>query len=370
MDLLKKSLLKRGTMIPLSSDKVEGLPLYILQRLQNQAKPFDPKAEFRFVGGCVRDIFLERKPKDIDIVTNTTARTLEQMGLENVGKAFPVYLYQDSEFGQMEVAVARSEEKTGMGHKGFETVPTGNFQDDQVRRDLTINAMMVDAEGNLYGPDGAIEHIKSKTLENTSDKFSEDPLRVFRAARFLAQFGQGWRISLPLIEQMSKVQPELQTLPMDRVREEFRKAMNGKEPMNFFHALQAADCLEPWFGEVSENWDAVEQMCVKPGWDAEQRMVGIGSVLQVPGSLFNRLGLSEGLKRAAEWVKTNRQRVEKGSTLSPDETVKLVQSGNRGVIEFKKLLECTLAAPKDQEYFIAAASKIKSADMTGVRGEG
>ena len=144
------SLLKRGTMLPLSADKVVGLPLYILKQLQETARQFDPEAEFRFVGGCVRDMMLGRDPKDIDVVTNTTADTLEQMGLENVGKAFPVYLYQDPTFGQMEVAVARTEIRQGTGHGGFRTTHTRDFREDMLRRDLTINALMVDVNGVLH----------------------------------------------------------------------------------------------------------------------------------------------------------------------------------------------------------------------------
>jgi len=104
---------KQAAMVQLPHDQEVKLPLYMLKKLKQMAYMFDPRADFRFVGGCVRDMLLDRKPKDFDVVTNTTAETLQQMGLENVGKAFPVYLYQDPTYGQIEIAVARSEEKMG-----------------------------------------------------------------------------------------------------------------------------------------------------------------------------------------------------------------------------------------------------------------
>ena len=365
--------MKVGAVLQLPEDKIATLPLHILKALEGEAKRFDPDARFRFVGGCVRDLMLGRKPKDFDIVTNTTSQVLERMGLENVGKAFPVYLYKDPQLGQMEVAVARTEEKTGLGHKGFSTVPTGDFEDDMVRRDLTINAMAVDSDGVLYGPENAFEQLESKTLQNVSDKFSEDPLRVFRVARFSAQFGPGWNVSESLKHQMQKVQSELSTLPPDRVREEFRKAMAGKRPASFFEALRVSGCLDPWFTEIFHGWDEVVPVLdygTENKWTFEQFLVGIGSVLQTSDSLLNRLGIKEQVKRAVHYVKANKNKLAAPTGQDKAEVVRLVQSGSRGVFGFGELLDCAFLGQNEESkrYLLACQQALNTADMTGVKG--
>lgn len=365
--------MKIAALVSLPQDKKALLPLHILDTLEQEASQYDPTARFRLVGGCVRDTLLGRKPKDFDIVTSTTSSVLEQMGLENVGKAFPVYLYKDPQYGQMEIAVARSEEKTGPGHKGFDTVPTGNFDDDMIRRDLTINALSVDSNGSLHGPDQAMEQIEKKILQNVSEKFSEDPLRVFRVARFSAQFGSGWTVSETLKEQMRKIQHELNTLPADRVREEFRKALAGPEPLNFFETLRAGGCVDPWFSEVHQNWDALAMVCDygrDAGWSFEQFLVGIGADMATPDSLMNRLGISDQVKKAVHYVKSNRSKLQAAKQQPPQEIVRLVQSGGRGVLDFDQILDCALRAQynESKRYLLNCQAAIKEADMTGVKG--
>ena len=362
---------KQAAMVELPHDKEVKLPLYMLKKLKQMAQKFDPQADFRFVGGCVRDMLLDRKPKDFDVVTNTTADTLQKMGLENVGKAFPVYLYHDPTYGQIEIAVARSEEKTGVGHKDFDIVPTGNFEGDMVRRDLNVNAMMVDADGKLFGPTEALQNIKDKTLQNVSEKFAEDALRVFRAARFSAQFGSEWRVSPQLVDMMHRMQPELQYLPADRIREETKRALVGKVPMRFFEVLREGGCLEPWFSEFDQNWSQIAESVNyghQNGWDFDLQIVGIESQLPIPDSLNNRLGLSNQIKQAAQFVKKNRGNIKQARALPKETVVGIVQSGVRGAFEFVQLLDCALLGtnPDSKDFLLKCAEAIKGTDMTGV----
>ena len=362
---------KQAAMVQLPHDKEIKLPLYMLGKLKQMAFMFDSQADFRFVGGCVRDMLLDRKPKDFDVVTNTTADTLEKMGLENVGKAFPVYLYQDPTYGQIEIAVARSEEKTGVGHKDFDIIPTGNFEGDMVRRDLNVNAMMVDADGKLYGPPEALQNIQEKTLQNVSEKFAEDALRVFRVARFSAQFGSEWKVSPQLIEMMHQMQPELQYLPADRIREETKRALVGKNPMRYFEVLREGGCLNPWFSEFEQDWDQLAESVNyghQTGWDFDMQMVGIESLLPTPDSLNNRLGLSNQIKQAAQFVKKNRENIKQAKSLTKEAVVSIVQSGARGAFDFSQLLDCALygANPESKAYLLKCSGAIKKTDMTGV----
>ena len=346
------------------------LPLYILGVLEGLAGMYDQTASFRFVGGCVRDTLLGRKPKDYDIVTNTMADTLEKMGLENVGKAFPVYLYKDEHYGQIEIAVARSEEKVGLGHKGFETTPTGNFVDDMARRDLKINALMVDSKGRLIGPAGAMEQIESKILENVSEKFGEDPLRVFRVARFAAQFGSEWKVSLKLTEIMLKMQSELATLPPDRVREEFKRAMAGKAPSRFFEVLRDSQCLSPWFPELEQNFHVVTSV-VSYGafqdWTFEQFMIGIGAVTD-PAFLV-RLGFGKAERKAVHYLHIYRDKLKKAKQCDSFTLVQIVKC-SRGILTLEQLLDCVLMDRynSSKQYILDCQGAMKAVDMTDVTG--
>ena len=116
----------------------------IPNRLVELIKLFESQisgSEFRLVGGCIRDLMIGRVPKDWDVITNATPeQIILQLGLENVGKGFPVFLTHDDEFGQIEIACCRTERKVGTGHNGFEVKTCQSFEEDAQRRDLTVNA--------------------------------------------------------------------------------------------------------------------------------------------------------------------------------------------------------------------------------------
>ena len=109
-----------------------------------------------------------------------------EQGYKQVGKDFPVFLHPET---NEEYALARKERKISLGHKGFDF----NFEkdvtleEDLYRRDLTINAIAEDEDGNLIDPFNGLEDIKRKKLKAVSKAFSEDPLRALRVARFMSQ---------------------------------------------------------------------------------------------------------------------------------------------------------------------------------------
>lgn len=140
------------------------------------------------VGGFVRDTLLGLKPKDIDyVVVGATPEQMLAMGYSQVGADFPVFLHPET---QDEYALARVERKVGVGYHGFtvDASPEVTLEDDLRRRDLTINSMAMDDEGNIYDYFGGQEDLKNKVLRHTSEAFSEDPLRVVRLARFFARY--------------------------------------------------------------------------------------------------------------------------------------------------------------------------------------
>ena len=120
-------------------------------------------------------------------VVGATPEDMKQAGYRQVGKDFPVFLHPQT--GE-EYALARTERKTAAGYHGFEvnTDPGVTIEDDLGRRDLTINAIAQDANGNLVDPYGGIADIRHRILRHVSDAFVEDPVRVLRVARFAARF--------------------------------------------------------------------------------------------------------------------------------------------------------------------------------------
>ena len=140
------------------------------------------------VGGAVRDEQLGLPVNERDwCVVGATPEDMKQAGYKQVGRDFPVFLHPDT--GE-EYALARTERKTAAGYHGFEfhTDPGVTIEDDLGRRDLTINAIARDANGNLVDPYGGVSDIRNRILRHVSDAFVEDPVRVLRVARFAARF--------------------------------------------------------------------------------------------------------------------------------------------------------------------------------------
>ena len=140
------------------------------------------------VGGCFRDRLLGLAVNDIDwVVTGASVEQMQALGYKPIGKDFPVFLHPES---KQEYALARSERKTGPGYKGFEIIadPTTTIEQDLLRRDLTINAMAEDEDGNIVDPYGGQKDLAARRLRHVSAAFVEDPVRVLRVARFAARF--------------------------------------------------------------------------------------------------------------------------------------------------------------------------------------
>jgi len=143
------------------------------------------------VGGAIRDRLLGLPaPYEKDwVVVNGTPDQLKSKGYKKVGKSFPVFI--DPETGE-EYALARRERKTSSGYHGFafDAGPGITLEEDLSRRDLTINAIAEDENGNLVDPFGGQDDLKDRVLRHVSEAFREDPLRVLRIARFKAKLSQ------------------------------------------------------------------------------------------------------------------------------------------------------------------------------------
>jgi tRNA nucleotidyltransferase (CCA-adding enzyme) len=205
------------------------------------------------VGGCVRDRLLGLPVNDIDwVVTGATSDQMLAAGYKPIGRDFPVFLHPES---KQEYALARSERKTGPGYRGFEISadPATTIEQDLMRRDLTINSIAEDEQGNIVDPYGGRQDIEARRLRHVSAAFVEDPVRVLRVARFAARFHKlGFSLAnetRDLIQQMGQ-SGELEALVAERVWSELSRALDELDPDVFFTCLRECEVLALLFPEI------------------------------------------------------------------------------------------------------------------------
>ena len=209
--------------------------------------------EVYLVGGAVRDEQLGIRAKERDwCVVGSTPDELREAGYKQVGKDFPVFLHPQT--GE-EYALARTERKTGPGYHGFSfhTSPDVSIEEDLGRRDLTINAIAKDKDGNLIDPFNGLEDIRKKQLRHVSDAFQEDPVRILRTAKFAARFANsGFKVSKDTMRLMSRMtaEGEADALVPDRVWKETEAAIAGSNPSVFFEVLRECGALASVYPEI------------------------------------------------------------------------------------------------------------------------
>ena len=210
------------------------------------------------VGGAVRDAQLGIPIKEKDwVVVGSTPKEMIDLGYRPVGSNFPVFLHPDT---KEEYALARTERKTGTGHKGFTFHTDSNvtLEEDLKRRDLTINAIAQTENGDLIDPYGGLEDIKKKVLKKVSDAFKEDPLRVLRVARLAAKLRYlGFSVEEETMDTMISISNsgELKTLPKERIWQETYKALGERNPEKYFKVLIDSHAIFELTGNVDvDSW--------------------------------------------------------------------------------------------------------------------
>jgi len=217
--------------------------------------------ETYLVGGAVRDQLLGKNVQDRDwLVIGSTPEEMISLGYVRVGKDFPVFLHPET---KEEYALARTERKSGKGYTGFEVDagPEVTIEEDLARRDLTVNAIAMNNNGEIIDPYHGVQDLTQRVLRHVTDAFSEDPLRVLRVARFKARFHSlGFRIAPDTLKLMSEIanSGELTELADERVWVEIKKSLMEEAPAEFFVVLKECGALKILLPEV-DNLFGVEQ---------------------------------------------------------------------------------------------------------------
>jgi tRNA nucleotidyltransferase (CCA-adding enzyme) len=246
---------------------------------------------FIFVGGCVRDVFLNEIPQDVDaevygIPLDKLKQSLELIDVvSEVGKQFGVLKLKNY---PIDISLPRFDTKTGVGHKGFSIKVdySISFKQAAKRRDLTINAIGFDPIKNeILDPYNGISDIHKRILRAVDPQtFIEDPLRGLRVAQFAGRFLMEPHKSLVSLCQTLNIKE----LPHERICEEIKKLLLlGKKPSKGFSFLKESELLSQFFLSLDQvgktSWkntlDALDRAALVRPQDYEKAFVFMLSVL-------------------------------------------------------------------------------------------
>ena len=234
-------------MLSIEPKNISPAARYVVEGLQ--------KAGFTayVVGGCVRDLLLGHQPKDFDVATNATPEEVHEQfrGSRLIGRRFRlVHVRKGREV--IEVSTFRGSQphaEQGTAHGNNENI-FGTFEEDAFRRDFTINALYYDpTKQELLDPTAqGLTDLNARALVIIGDpltRFTEDPVRMIRAARFLAKLD--FKIDLSLKTVIKKNAALLQLVAPARLFEEFLKLSLAGQSESTFEALNDLNLLHPMF---------------------------------------------------------------------------------------------------------------------------
>jgi poly(A) polymerase len=213
------------------------------------------------VGGYVRDIFLNRPSKDIDVVVVGSGIEMAETFGKKLGRGAHVSVFRN--FGtaqvkfrdtEVEFVGARKESYSHDSRKPI--VENGTLEDDQNRRDFTINAMAVclnhERFGELVDPFGGLDDLKERTIRTPLDPditFSDDPLRMMRCIRFATQLN--FYIDDVTFSALERNKERIRIISRERIADELNKILLSPVPSKGFVELDRCGLLELIFPEVS-----------------------------------------------------------------------------------------------------------------------
>lgn len=230
------------------------------------------------VGGAVRDRLLGRTVSEVDwVVVGASAEQMLELGYRPVGADFPVFLHPQT--GE-EYALARTERKSGRGYGGFtfHASPDVTLEQDLIRRDLTVNAMAEDDQGNLIDPYNGQQDLEARILRHVSPAFAEDPLRVLRVARFAARYAPlGFSVApetLMLMRQLAE-SGELAHLTAERSWKEISRALMEPRPDVFVQVLRDCGALAALLPEVDDLFGVPQPQAHHPEIDTGVHVLSV-----------------------------------------------------------------------------------------------
>ena len=211
------------------------------------------------VGGYVRDLILERPTKDIDFVTNgdgmaLALETAKALGVKKVN-LFKNFGTAQFNYHGLDLEFVGARKESYANHSRKPLVSPGTIEDDQKRRDFTINALAISLQADNFGdvidPFNGIQDLKAGMLRTPLDAditFSDDPLRMLRAIRFANQLG--FTIEPSALEALERNAARLKIVSMERIATELNKIIACSKPSIGFTLLFKTKLLQEFFPEM------------------------------------------------------------------------------------------------------------------------
>ena len=214
------------------------------------------------IGGFVRDCIMERETHDVDIVVLGSGIDLARKFANRLGNRIPVSVFRNFgtamvkyEGSEIEFVGARKESYRRNSRKPI--VEDGTLEDDQKRRDFTINAMAISLNPGSYGelvdPFGGIKDIEKKILKTPLEPeqtFSDDPLRMMRAIRFATELG--FTIEKTSLEAIRTSAPRIGIVSGERIIDELNRILLAAKPSTGFRLLEETGLMALIFPEFQE----------------------------------------------------------------------------------------------------------------------
>lgn len=211
------------------------------------------------IGGFVRDAFLNRPTKDIDIVVEGKGIEIAQEVGKKVGagkvSVFKNYGTAQFVYDGLDIEFVGARKESYQQHSRNPIVENGTLQEDQERRDFTINALAFSLNksdfGSLVDPFGGVKDMENKRIVTPLDPvitFSDDPLRMLRAVRFASQLG--YTIDPVTYQAIEKNAHRLEIITIERIMDEFNKIMLSPVPSVGIKLLFDTKLLHQFFPEL------------------------------------------------------------------------------------------------------------------------
>jgi poly(A) polymerase len=214
------------------------------------------------IGGYVRDIFLNRPSKDIDVVTVGSGIELAKAVSEKVGRnkahlsVFRNFGTAQVKWGEEEVEFVGARKESYQRDSRKPIVENGTLEDDQKRRDFTINALALCLNQSRYGelsdPFGGLADMENHIIRTPLDPditFSDDPLRMMRGIRFATQLG--FFIYPETFEAIERNKERMAIISKERIVDELNKIILSPKPSIGFELLEKSGLLKLIFPELS-----------------------------------------------------------------------------------------------------------------------
>lgn len=211
------------------------------------------------IGGFVRDVLLQRPNTDIDFVANMHGVELARASAKALGikkiDIFKTYGTAHFRFGELDLEFVNARKESYSSESRNPHVEQGSLQDDQNRRDFTINALAISLQAHTYGdvidPFGGLQDLEKKILRTPLDAditYSDDPLRMMRAVRFANQLH--FRIEQDSFDAITRNAERLSIVSMERISTELNKIILCAKPSIGFKILFDTGLLQRFFPEM------------------------------------------------------------------------------------------------------------------------